>query len=120
MIGELLRLAWRRLRWSLRRPRPGETGTLDYRGVATFWLAGVEMDFDALVDAENQAATGKPGAGSAISKLASSGRATRYRAGAHVRVLEVRGLRCHVEMLDEPDRGRRGWVQLRFVKRDGA
>ena len=120
MIGTLLRRAWRRLRLARRRPRPGETGTLDFGDASASWLAGVEADFDALVDAENLAGTGKPGAGGALSKLASSGRATRYPAGARVRVLEVRGLRCQVEMRDEPDRGRRGWVQLRFVKRDGA
>jgi hypothetical protein len=94
----------------------GADAVLDLPGATGVWLATNDEDFDAMIDAENAAAKGGPGAGAAIYRLAESGRARKYPVGTRVVVQKLGLFSAFVEVIEGPDRGRSGWVQIEIVR----
>jgi hypothetical protein len=100
-------------------PSVDDTATLELPGGQGVWLATSDADWNDLIDAENAAAEGGPGAGAAIARMGESGRARKYPNGTRVRVLKASPLSLFVEVVDGVDRGRTGWVQAEFVRSGG-
>jgi hypothetical protein len=99
-------------------PGVGEEGQLKGLGLVNgVWLALDENSWDALLDAQNQAGQGGPGAGAALFRLAEAGKVKIYPIGTRVRVVKSGLASRLVEVLDGPDRGDRGWVQFELVSR---
>jgi hypothetical protein len=100
-------------------PVADNTATLELPGGQGVWLATSDADWNDLLDAENAAAEGGPGAGAAIRLMGESGRARKYPNGTRVRILKASPLSRFVEVIDGDDRGRTGWVQAEFVRPGG-
>lgn len=92
---------------------PGEIRVLG--GSSAVWLATTSDDYDAMLDAQNAAARGGPGAGSLMLRLAESGRARAYPGGSEVQVIETAVGSALVEIASGEDKGRQGWVQKEML-----
>ena len=102
----------------------GAVGVLGYPdgGGMMIWLASTGDDFDPMLDAQNAAGAGGPGAGGQLVRLAEAGRVQSYPVGTRVRVISSGWFSQQVEVLDSGfpgDRGRTGWVQAEFVRPGG-
>jgi hypothetical protein len=97
-------------------PVVGEEGQLKGLGQKNgVWLALDQDSWDDMLDAQNKAAQGGPGAGAAIHRLAESGKIRIFPIGTRVRVVKSGFASRRVEILEGEDRGKRGWVQIELV-----
>jgi hypothetical protein len=97
-------------------PGVGEEGQLRGLGLKNgVWLALDEDSWNDMLDAQNKAAQGGPGAGSALYRLAESGKIRIFPIGTRVSVVKTGFASRQVEILEGEDRGKRGWVQLELV-----
>jgi hypothetical protein len=93
----------------------GGEGELRLAGAQGVWIALDESAWDAMLDAESQAAGGGKGAGAAIYQLAEAKRIRIIPTGSKVRILEKGATSRKVEVVSGEDRGKVGWVQAEFV-----
>ncbi len=101
---------------TLTAPRSGRRATLCLPGGgSTVWMASTALDCIPMLDAQNKAARGGPGAGGDLCKLAEAGRVVCYPVGTVVRVVKRTSLWRFVEVIEGEDKGRAGWVQAEFL-----
>jgi hypothetical protein len=98
------------LEWALNVGQVGELGHKD-GGMTTVWLCLDETWWDAMLDAQKEAANGGADAGASLYSLANTGKIKVYAAGTKVRLLKSSAFSRQVEVLDGDDKGDVGWVQ---------
>jgi hypothetical protein len=96
----------------------GDVGRLGYQdgSPGVIWVASADEDWDAMIDAQVDAARGGPGAGVRLSRLVASGRVLALPTGTAVRIVGSGMFSRQVLLLDGEYSGREGWVQVELVR----